>query len=232
MATGRGAGHNGGLNPDDPNHVREVRGWRWLVLCLAAAVLRAWSRTLRFEADAATLARLTKSDEPAAIVLWHNRLFLSGEIFRRYRFQRPVYGLVSASKDGAWLAAFYRMVGIVPVRGSSSRLGREAAKMLIDELRAGHDVGITPDGPRGPKYTVEPGVLIVTRRTGAPLILLGAEFGSAVRLRSWDRFVLPWPGTRVRMRCTVLRGGTAGAKLHAEEVRAALRAINPDPPGG
>lgn len=231
MATGRDAGHNNGLNADDPNHVREVRGWRWLVLCLAAALLRAWSRTLRLEADAATLARLTKSDEPAAIVLWHNRLFLSGEIFRRYRLQRPVYGLVSASKDGAWLAAFYRMVGIVPVRGSSSRLGREAAKVLIDELRAGHDVGITPDGPRGPQYTVEPGVLIVTRRTGAPLILIGAEFGPAVRLRSWDRFVLPWPGTRVRMRCTVLRSGAAGTKLRAEDVRAALCAINPDPPG-
>ena len=74
-----------------------------------------WGRTLRFEADPATYERLTKSDEPVAIVLWHNRLFLSPEMFRRYRPKRRVYGLVSASKDGAWLAAFYRMiVGMYP----------------------------------------------------------------------------------------------------------------------
>jgi len=206
-----------------------VRGARRALLWLLAALLRVWGRTLRFETDAATLAGLTKSDEPAAIVLWHNRLFLSAEIFRRYRFQRRVYGLVSASKDGAWLAAFYRMIGLTPVRGSSSRFGREAGKALIEVMRAGHDVGITPDGPRGPMYVVEPGVLVVTRRNNAPMILLGAEFGPALRLRSWDRFYLPWPFSRIKMRCTVLPAKNAdGTKLNADEVRTALRAINPD----
>ena len=211
--------------------MNEVHGWRRFVLRLLSLLVRAWGRTLRFEADAATLARLTKSDEPAAIVLWHNRLFLSAEIFRRYRTRRRVYGLVSASRDGAWLAAFYRMIGIHPVRGSTSTLGREAAHMLIAKIREGHDVGITPDGPRGPIYTLEAGVLIVTRRTGAPMILLGAEFNRARRLRSWDRFYVPWPFTRIKMRCTVLppRNGQ-GEKPAAEEVRAALLAINPDPP--
>jgi lysophospholipid acyltransferase (LPLAT)-like uncharacterized protein len=214
---------------EETRSINEVQGWRRLVLWVLASLLRAWGRTLRFEADAGTYARLTQADEPAAIVLWHNRLFLSPEMFRRYRFKRRIYGLVSASKDGAWLAAFYRMIGIHPVRGSSSNLGREAARMLIEKMKDGNDVGITPDGPRGPMYVVEPGVLVVTRRNNAPLVLLGAEFSRAWRLRSWDRFYIPWPFSRITMHCTVLQPkGPDGAKLNADEVRAALLAINPD----
>ena len=223
--------HKEGLQNGESASINEVGGWRRAALWLLALVVRLWGRTLRLEADPDTLARLTKSDEPAVITLWHNRLFLSAEIFRRYRTRRHVYGLVSASKDGAWLAAFYRMVGIVPVRGSSNNFGREAARILIDKMRAGHDIGITPDGPRGPLYTVEPGVLVVARRMNAPMILLGAEFGRAWRLKSWDRFAIPWPFSRIKMRCTVLRPqNEAGEKPGADEVRAALLAINPDPP--
>lgn len=210
--------------------INEVTGWRWLLLWLLAAVLRIWGRTLRFEADAATIERLTKSDEPVAVVLWHNRLFLSAEFFRRYRTRRRVYGLVSASKDGAWLAAFYRLIGIEPVRGSSSNFGREAARVLIDVMRQGHDIGITPDGPRGPMYTVEPGVLVVTRRLGAPMVLMGAEFTRAWRLKSWDRFYVPVPFSRIRTHSAVLPAATPeGGKLDAEAVRSALLAVNPDP---
>lgn len=229
MADWRGCQHKEHLQTDPAPTVNEVTGWRRLLLWLLATLLRGWARTLRFEVDAATLANLTWSEQPAAIVLWHNRLFLSPEFFRRYRCKRAVYGLVSASKDGAWLAAFYRMIGIVPVRGSSSNFGREAAKVLIEKMREGHDIGITPDGPRGPLYTVEPGVLVVTRRNNAPMVLLGAEFTRAWRLKSWDRFYIPWPFSRVKLRSAVLppvKGD--GTKLDADDVRAALLAVNPD----
>ncbi len=206
-----------------------MRGWRRAALWCVAALLRVWVRTLRYEVDAETAKRLAKSDVPAAIVLWHNRLFLSPEFFRRFRTQRRVYGLVSASKDGAWLAAFYRMIGIHPVRGSSSNLGREAARLLIERMRDGHDIGITPDGPRGPMYVVEPGVLVVTRRLNAPMVLLGAEFTRAKRLRSWDKLYIPWPFSQVKLRCTILEPVRAdGEKISADDVRAALCAINPD----
>jgi len=229
LAAGPASAHNGALQNQDTASINEVRGWRWLLLWLLAGLLRLWGRTLRFEADAATRERLTKSDEPAAIVLWHNRLFLSAEIFRRYRTRRAVHGLVSASKDGAWLAAFYRLIGIIPVRGSSSNFGREAGKALIDVMRQGHDIGITPDGPRGPMYVVEPGVLVVTRRNRAPMVLLGAEFTRAWRLKSWDRFYIPVPFSRIIMRCTILPPIRAdGEKLGSADVRTALMAINPD----
>ncbi len=230
MATTRFSSHNRGLQTETTATINEVTGWRRVALWLLATLLRTWVRTLRFEADPETLRRLTKSDEPVAVVAWHNRLFLSPEFFRRYRQQRRIYGLVSASKDGAWLAALYRMIGLHPVRGSSSNLGREAGRILIEKMREGHDIGITPDGPRGPLYVVEPGVLVVTRRINAPMVLMGAEFGRAFRLRSWDRFYIPWPFTRIKMRCIILPPkNEAGEKISAEEVRAALRSINPDP---
>jgi lysophospholipid acyltransferase (LPLAT)-like uncharacterized protein len=231
LATVRFSPHNRGLQTGESVTVNEVSGWRRVALWVLATLLRTWVRTLRFEADPETLRRLTKSDEPAAIVAWHNRLFLSPEFFRRYRQQRRIYGLVSASKDGAWLAALYRMIGLHPVRGSSSNLGREAGRILIEKMREGHDIGITPDGPRGPLYTVEPGVLVVTRRINAPMVLMGAEFGRAFRLRSWDRFYIPWPFTRIKMRCLVLPPKDEnGNKLTADDVRTALLSINPDPP--
>ncbi len=229
MATGARYPHNGGLHTEATSSINEVTGWKYAVLWLLAAMLRVWGRTLRFDADAATHERLAFANQPAALVIWHNRLFVSAEYFRRYRKKRSVYALVSASKDGAWLAAFYRLIGLIPVRGSSSNFGREAGKALIEVMRAGHDIGITPDGPRGPMYVVEPGVLVVTRRNNAPMVLVGVEFTRAWRLKSWDRFYIPFPFSRVIMRCTILPPKRAdGEKLSADDVRAALMAISPD----
>lgn len=209
--------------------VHEISPWRRLLLWPFGAVLRLWGRSLRMEASAEDLRAYTKNDVPVAIVLWHNRLFMAAEIVRRYRVGRPAYALVSASQDGAWLSAFFDMVGMRTVRGSSSRLGREAASALIEMLHAGFDVGITPDGPRGPCYDLKPGAIIVARRTRAPLLLVGVEFTSVWRLRSWDRFCIPRPFSRVRMRCEIipaekLADRDAGITL----VRDRLTALNPD----
>jgi lysophospholipid acyltransferase (LPLAT)-like uncharacterized protein len=214
---------------DNPASINEVRGWRWLLLWLLALLVRVWGRTLRFKMNAETRTQLNGVPEATAVVLWHNRLFLTPEIFRRHRSRRRIYGLVSASKDGAWLAAFYRLIGIYPVRGSSNNFGREAARQLIDVMREGHDVGITPDGPRGPIYSVEPGVLVVTRRNNAPMLLIGAEFSRAWRLKSWDRFYLPCPFSQVILRTEmVATRNDDGAKVTAEQVRTKLLSINPD----
>lgn len=192
-------------------------------------LLRLWGRSLRFETAPEDLRHYTKKDQPVAIVLWHNRLFLAAEIVRRFRAGRPAFALVSASQDRAWLTAFFALAGLGTVRGSSSRLGREAASALVDTLRAGHDIGVTPDGPRGPCYDMKPGAVIVARRTRAPMLLVGAEFTSAWRLRSWDRFYIPRPFSRVRMRCEIiapeqLADRDAGLALIHER----LLALNPD----
>lgn len=209
--------------------VHEISGWRRALLWPFGFLLRAWGRSLRFETPPEDFRNYTKKDQPVAIVLWHNRLFLAAEIVRRFRGGRPAYALVSASQDGAWLTAFFGLVGLRTVRGSSSRLGREAATALVDTLRAGHDIGITPDGPRGPCYEVKPGGVIVARRTRAPILLVGAEFTSAWRLGSWDRFYVPKPFSRVRMRCEVILPDQLAERDAAiVMLRERLLAINPD----
>ena len=141
--------------------MHKIVGWRRAALWPFGVLLRLWGRTLRFDLTPQDLANYTKNDKPVAIILWHNRLFLAAEIVRRFRQGRPAYALVSASQDGAWLTAFFSLAGLGTVRGSSSRLGREAASALVDVLRDGYDVGITPDGPRGPCYDLKPGAVIV-----------------------------------------------------------------------
>ncbi len=200
-----------------------------MVLWPFGLLLRAWGMSLRFDLSEEDRRNYMKNDVPVAIVLWHNRLFLSAEIVRRFRVGRPAYALVSASQDGAWLTAFFSLAGLRTVRGSSSRLGREAASALVDTLRAGHDIGVTPDGPRGPCYEVKPGAVIVARRTRAPLLLVGAEFESAWQLRSWDRFYVPKPFSRVRMRCEIVPvEALADRDAALQQLQARLRALNPD----
>jgi lysophospholipid acyltransferase (LPLAT)-like uncharacterized protein len=209
--------------------VHEISGWRRVVLWPASVVLRLWGMSLRFDLTPEDWQAYTKNDVPVAMILWHNRLFLAAEIVRRFRHGREPYALISASQDGAWLAAFFSLAGLRAVRGSSSRLGREAATALVETLREGNDIGITPDGPRGPCYELKPGTVIVTRRTRTPMLVIGGEFESAWQLRSWDRFYLPKPFSRVRMRCEVLHADQlsdreAGSQL----LLARLLALNPD----
>ncbi len=210
--------------------VYDIRGWRHLVVWPFALLLRLWGRSLRFELSDDDRRNISKRDEPVAIILWHNRLFLAAEIVRRYRQGRRAYALVSASRDGAWLHAFFATIGLNTVRGSSNQLGREAASALVGVLRAGHDVGITPDGPRGPCYDLKPGGLIVARRAQVPLLLIGATFTSARRLKSWDRFYLPRPFSRVHLRCEfVPNAEIAGDREEAmARLKDRLLAINPD----
>jgi lysophospholipid acyltransferase (LPLAT)-like uncharacterized protein len=209
--------------------VHGIAGWRRLVLWPLALLARLWGRTLRFELGAEDLRNITKRDEPVAIILWHNRLFLAAEIVRRFRQGRPAYSLVSASRDGAWLDAFFSMVGMPTVRGSSQKLGREAVLALIAKLRAGHDIGITPDGPRGPRYEFKAGALVVARRAGIPALLIGGRFTSARRLKSWDGFYLPAPFSRVQLVCAYVSADELRAQnMTPEALRDRLMAINPD----
>jgi lysophospholipid acyltransferase (LPLAT)-like uncharacterized protein len=211
------------------SEIHGLRGWRRIALWPLGLLMHVWGRSLHLEASPEALRSLRKIDEPVAFTLWHNRLFITAEIFRRYRQGRPIYGLVSPSKDGAWLEAFFSLIGIRAVRGSSHKLGREAVTALIEVMRAGNDVGITPDGPRGPIYEFKAGCLIVARRVQAPLLLLGCAYESSWQLRSWDRFHLPRPFSRVRIYCAEVPGTALGDRdASAMALQARLLAMNPD----
>jgi len=185
--------------------------------------------TLRITVPRQDVDDFRRIGEPILFVIWHNRLFVAAELFRRYRAGHPIYTLISASRDGAWLATFFSACGMRAVRGSSSRLGHESTKALIEVLHAGNDVGITPDGPRGPAYVMKPGALVIARRGGTRVVLAGIDFESSWRLPSWDGFHIPKPFSRIYLRIVMLRPDPledreGGARKMGE----ALAAINPD----
>ncbi len=194
--------------------------------------MRAWLRSLRFTLCPRSKAIVEYNRSPVALLLWHNRLYIAAEMARRYRPGRPLHALVSASKDGAWLTAFFSLMGMATIRGSSSHLGREAVNAMISCLKSGHDVGITPDGPRGPCYEFKSGSLIIARRAHAPIILVGAQFESKWSLPSWDRFIIPRPFSSVHISCTFIPQTDlqSDREKSASYVQSRLREINPSEP--
>ena len=177
-----------------------------LILFPLGVFYRIWLYSIRFNFVCKSANDEIKSlQEPVIITLWHNRLFLAGEWQRRFRKKRKCYGLISASKDGAWLEAFYSWSGIFAVRGSSNRGGSKAIRALVRKLKAGHDIGITPDGSQGPQYSAKPAGLLVAKVANSPMLLLSFEYGRHFKLQSWDRFVIPFPFSRVSVRTKVFR---------------------------
>ncbi len=217
------------LKTPTDTHIHPISPWKRALVWPLGALVRLWTATLRFEVPTEDLRIIRVVTEPTVFILWHNRLFLAAEIFRRYRQGHRIYTLISASRDGSWLAAFFASVGLGAVRGSSSRNGREAATELIKALREGHDAGITPDGPRGPAYEMKPGALIVARRSGKRVVLVGADFESSARLRSWDGFHLPLPFSRVGLKFVEVGQDALGDRDQAAAaIGRQLIEINPD----
>jgi lysophospholipid acyltransferase (LPLAT)-like uncharacterized protein len=158
-----------------------------------ALVLRLWLATLRIRSNRSAIDDV---DGGRIIVLWHDRLFVSGLVGSRF-FLRPINALISTSKDGGWLVAFFRLMGLKAVRGSSSKRGAAALMTLTRVVRAGEHAGITPDGPKGPARVCKTGVVALAKLTGRPIILMGLDYARCWRLRNWDRFALPLPFSRV-----------------------------------
>ncbi len=165
----------------------------WLI----ASVVRVLALTLRIHLDDESGLRRGAVPGPVLWTFWHNRMLLVPVIRSRYYMHRSGAVLTSASKDGALLAAVMKQFGLDAVRGSSSRRGTAAFLALTDWVKAGQDVAITPDGPRGPCYTLSPGVVKLAQVTGAPIQPIHVEYSRCVRLKSWDRFMIPLPFSRV-----------------------------------
>ncbi|MFL3665480.1 MAG: lysophospholipid acyltransferase family protein [Verrucomicrobiota bacterium] len=138
-------------------------------------------------------------DRPFILCAWHNRLAYAMIAIRegiQPKTGRRMAAMVSASRDGAFLVEILRAFDVEPVRGSTSRRGRQALLELSRQVKAGLHLGITPDGPRGPCYEIQDGILSLAQLTGLPIVPLGCQARRKVRFKSWDRFQLPWPLTR------------------------------------
>jgi lysophospholipid acyltransferase (LPLAT)-like uncharacterized protein len=171
--------------------------WRQrLAGLLVVALVRAVSATLRFRFQDQS-GFFDAPSGPAIYVVWHNRLALClMGYFRFVRKRNPTPGIaamVSASRDGGLLTGILKALHVQPVRGSSSRRGPQALLELTTWAKRGYDLALTPDGPRGPCYVVQPGVLSLAQVTGLPIIPACYNLRWKFRVRSWDRFQIPLP---------------------------------------
>jgi len=176
----------------------EGRLARWLV-AFGFRLLQLWGRTLRYEIDdrAGMVGRSVTENYIGA--LWHNRLLVFPLILRRFFPERHGAALISASRDGDLLADAVQRFGYDVVRGSSSRLGATAILQLTQVLASGGDVVITPDGPRGPRYELGPGIIFLAQKSGAPVVPVNLEYSRCWRLGSCARFIVPRPFAKVRV---------------------------------
>jgi lysophospholipid acyltransferase (LPLAT)-like uncharacterized protein len=170
---------------------------------LGALLLKLLAYTLRvtFEGREA-VDDLIAADKRFILSFWHRRLAMMP---LAYPFRRPGRGvaiLSSDSKDGERSAATWRHFGIHAVRGTASDDGAKALVRMIQIVKQGWDLGITPDGPRGPRQILKPGVISVARKTGAHIVPVCVAFDRAWKLKTWDELLIPKPFAR----CTVRFG--------------------------
>ncbi len=180
----------------------EIRGGAKMALLgwLVGWIMRLIGMTLRVQvSDRCGLSRPGELPRATIYALWHNRVFAVAPVWRRLCGHRRAVALTSASRDGAALTAAVGVLGIGTVRGSSSRRGAAALVALRRAILAGSDVCLTPDGPRGPRYELQGGIIKLAQATGAPIIPMHMVFSHCWRLKSWDRMVIPRPFSRVRV---------------------------------
>lgn len=171
------------------------RRLRWIVR-LGVPLVRLLGLTWRIRLINNTcIDRLRRERRPIVFTLWHGDLL---PLLFHHRGE-GVSVLISEHRDGELIARIAESLGFRTVRGSTTRGASRALIGLARQLEAGHDVAITPDGPRGPARKFAPGALIAAQRACAPLIAVGVVVSKAWRLRSWDRFVIPKPFSTVRI---------------------------------
>ena len=180
------------------------RRYQRLGALLIHVVIRIYAMTLRLRWDRRSQPSPDTLKGQAIYCLWHNRLLLCMEAYeqqsRRQDIGKGLAALISASKDGAFLAAILECFRVQPVRGSSSRRGPQALLELTSWAERGYALAITPDGPRGPRYIVQEGVMSLAQLTGLPIVPFSFYAHHKIRLKSWDGFQIPLPFSRCDLR--------------------------------
>jgi hypothetical protein len=165
---------------------------------LLSFYLRFALRTTRWTLDGQEHFRPFGAGASAVFAFWHEFLPLMPAlslIARTLPFYRPtpIHTLVSQHRDGQFIGAVVRQFGILPILGSSSRGGAAGLRNLLVVLKKGDLVGITPDGPRGPRRQAAFGVAQLAALSGAPVVPLAARTSRRVQLKTWDRMPVPLP---------------------------------------
>jgi len=133
------------------------------------------------------------SDTPSVYAMWHGELLMIPNAYLHYTGRRSIDAIISQHFDGEMASRFITLQGGGVLRGSSSRGGKEVFRLALRSLQEGRDIGITPDGPRGPRHSVAHGLVSIAMLTKAPIITMNYKASSFWTLKSWDHFCVPKP---------------------------------------
>jgi lysophospholipid acyltransferase (LPLAT)-like uncharacterized protein len=170
-----------------------VIGW------MLSRVIKLMSLTVRVRLidPSGVVASQRAQGGPVLWLTWHQHI-LSCVLYQwQWLYPRITGVLTSASQDGDLLADVCGRFGMIAARGSSSRKQTQALRESLQVLRQGRNLCITPDGPRGPRHEIKPGILHLAKKTGIPLIILRYRYRSAWQLKTWDHFYIPKPFSSV-----------------------------------
>lgn len=166
-------------------------------------------------------------------ICWHNRLFFFAAAFPA-AVRKRTCAVVSASRDGQYIADFISILGLRSLRGSATRGGAKAQHQAVNALKKGFNVCFTPDGPLGPKYKMKNGPIQLASLMQTRILPISVNYSSCWSATSWDNFQIPKPFSKVQ-----LVFGTpieVPADLNSEEMElyrqkaeAALMAVTVDP---
>ena len=177
-----------------------------MLAALLGAYLRFALRTTRWTLDGQENFRPFGAGAPVVFAFWHEFLPLMPAlslIARKLPFYRPtpIHTLVSQHRDGRFIGEVVRRFGIMPILGSSSKGGAAGLRNLLAVLKQGDLIGITPDGPRGPRRQAAFGVAQLAALSGVPVVPLAARTSRRIQLNTWDRMKVPLPFGRGVMVC-------------------------------
>ncbi len=176
-----------------PDRTSRLRSW--LVGLLGAGVVRCAYATWRVRViDPRRLEPAVRAGRTSAVVaFWHRQLL---SMLARFR-GTPVCVPVSEHQDGEYVARVMGRFGLRAVRGSTTRGSLRVLRGMLEEAEQGLTLAVTPDGPRGPRFSVQPGTYLLARRTGLPVYPIGVAVDRAWTASSWDAFVIPKPWARI-----------------------------------
>jgi lysophospholipid acyltransferase (LPLAT)-like uncharacterized protein len=140
-----------------------------------------------------TVRRVFADQGCAILAFWHNRLMMIPYIYRRLFGPKAGVTLISSSRDGEYFVRALTHFRPSVIRGSSTRGGSAAFRSLVRKIREGMDCILTPDGPQGPRYSIQPGTIALARLTGAPIVPVSYWSSRCRTLGTWDGFLLTLP---------------------------------------
>ncbi|HSR69057.1 MAG TPA: lysophospholipid acyltransferase family protein [Acidobacteriota bacterium] len=180
-----------------PRFTFKQRAQIWLAYRLGRLLIGAIGRTLRFQVEGwDNYQSLRQANQPAILSFWHDQIPVATYFWRN----RGIVVMTSEHFDGEYIARIIESFGYATSRGSSTRGGVRALLQLKRRLREGRDVAFTIDGPRGPRHKVKPGPLLLSRKSGCPIVCFHIQPQRYWQLGSWDRMRIPKPFSKALVR--------------------------------